>query len=105
MPRKYNNQPTTVDGIRFASKKEAGRYCELSLMQKAGIISHLQCHPRYRFEVNGLDIGGYTADFCYREDGELIVEDVKGGKATKTEAYGLRKNLMLACHGIEVQEI
>lgn len=105
MPRKYNNQPTTVDGIRFDSKKEARRYCELDLLQKAGQITHLQCHPRYIFKVNGLTVGRYTADFCYREDGELIVEDVKGGDATKTEAYRMRKALMLACHGIEVKEI
>src|SRR4051812_37673320 len=31
-PTKYHNEPTEVDGIRFASKKEANRYAELKMM-------------------------------------------------------------------------
>ena len=36
---KYRNEPTSVDGIRFASKKEAWRYGELKLLEKAFITS------------------------------------------------------------------
>ena len=40
-PGKYGNKKTVVDGITFASKKEARRYGELILLQKGGLISRL----------------------------------------------------------------
>jgi hypothetical protein len=40
-PSKYRNVPVTVDGIRFASKREAAYYCELKLREKAGEVSGL----------------------------------------------------------------
>ena len=33
--RKYGNKPTELDGIKFASKREARRYAELRLLEKA----------------------------------------------------------------------
>jgi len=33
---KYNSKKTTIDGILFQSKKEAERYTELKLLEKAG---------------------------------------------------------------------
>jgi hypothetical protein len=44
----------------------------------------------------------YYADFVYYKDGELIVEDVKG---VKTEAYKIKKKLMLERYGIRITEI
>jgi dsDNA-binding SOS-regulon protein len=46
---KYNAKKTVVDGITFHSKKEADRYCELRLLQKAGQISHLELQPVFNF--------------------------------------------------------
>lgn len=43
-PHKYHAKPTTVDGIRFASKAEARRYSELRLLEKAGEIKNLEAH-------------------------------------------------------------
>jgi hypothetical protein len=103
---KYGAKRTTVDGIEFASKAEARRYAELRLLERAGEITGLECHPVYRFAVNGVKVGRYTPDFRYRDAfGCLVVEDVKGGTATRTEAYRLRARLMLACHGITVKEV
>ncbi len=105
--RKFKNVPTTIDGLRFDSKKEAFRYCELKLLQKAGHISHLEVQPVFKFEVNGRPVliksGGYpkgrqakyTADFSYFDGEKRVVEDVKSS-ATKTEAYALRKALVEA---------
>lgn len=101
MTGKYNATPTTVDGIRFASKREARRYGELKLLEAAGQIRHLRCHPRYEiipaFERNGEKhrAAHYTADFEYRDlvTGEFVAEDVKGGKATQTAAFKLRAKL------------
>lgn len=104
---KYGAIPTEVDGIKFASKKEARRYEQLRLRERARDIHDLEVHPAYVLEVNGVRIGRYTADFRYTDaaSGEQVVEDVKGGRATKSEAYGLRKRLMLAVHGIKITEV
>lgn len=72
--RKYRAVPTIVNGIRFASKAEARRYSELSLMEKAGKISGLQLQPSFKFPCGV----SYRADFAYEENGLPIVEDVKG---------------------------
>lgn len=42
---KYGAQRTTIDGIAFASKREASRYQELKLMQMAGEIQDLELQP------------------------------------------------------------
>ena len=102
---KYGNIRTEVDGIPFDSKAEAERYKELRLMEQAGEIVGLQCQPRYRITVNDLPICTVVPDFRYCTGGKLIVEDVKGGNATRTAVYRLKRRLMLACHGIEIQEI
>ena len=39
---KYNSRKTVLDGIKFDSVKEAKRYAELKLMERAGVISHLR---------------------------------------------------------------
>ena len=75
---KYRNVPTVVDGIRFASKKEADRYCELKWLELGHKIGGLQLQPRFPLVVLGKKTGTYVADFLYAENGEWIVEDVKG---------------------------
>ena len=51
-------------------------------------------------------IGYYTADFAYvRKDGAPVVEDVKGGRATRTEAYRLRKKIVEAFYGLTIEEV
>ena len=36
MAHKYHALPTMVDGVQFASKKEARRYCELTIFSEYG---------------------------------------------------------------------
>ena len=104
---KYGSQPTVVDGIRFASKKEARRYGELVLLQKAGHISDLACQPKLDCVVNGQLVCSYIADFRYvnRKNGIkdhiYVYEDVKG---FKTQVYRLKRKLVKAVTGIEVLE-
>ena len=38
---KYGNEKTVVDGITFASRKEASRWQELKMLEKAGEITGL----------------------------------------------------------------
>jgi hypothetical protein len=48
-------------------------------------------------------IARYRADFSWTNDrGEKVVQDVKG---VKTASYRMKRALMLAAHGIEIQEI
>lgn len=102
---KYRAKKTVVDGIKFDSKREARRYQELRLLERAGEIARLNLQVRYPLEVNGHKIGRYTADFVYCDsDGMLVVEDVKSPATKKARDYVLRKKLMLAIHGIEIRE-
>ena len=99
---KYHAVPTVVDGIRFASKGEAGRYKELKLMERSGTIACLELQPRYPLVVNGVKVGEYRADFRYTEIGAgVIVEDFKG---VRTPVYRLKRLLVRALYGIEIRE-
>lgn len=101
---KYHARATTVNGLRFASQKEADRYQELRLLEQAGAILGLAVHPSWELIVNGVKIGKYTSDFAYtdRATGAPVVEDTKG---VRTRDYVLRKKLMLALYEIEIVEV
>lgn len=101
---KFGNVRGQIDGLTFDSQAEGRRYLALRDRQARGEISALTVHPTYRFEHAGVKIGRYTPDFSYVENGQTVVEDVKS-KPTKTEAYGLRKRLMLAFYGLTVVEV
>lgn len=106
--RKYGNVPVTVGGVTFDSRKECARYGELLMMERAGLIEGLERQVEYRLEVNGVLVARYLADHRYREGGAVVVEDVKGGKGrkgTRTQAYRIKRRLMLAIHGIEIREV
>ena len=126
---KYHNTPTervTENGtvIKFQSQKEARRYDELMLMLKAGKIRELKLQPQFTLQESYVTPEGkrvqairYVADFSYELFCEAIiapegggtwlhkVEDVKGGKATKTRVYQIKKKLMQERFGITIQEI
>lgn len=120
MGTKYHSKKINVDGIKFASKKEARRYSQLKLLERAGEISDLQLQVKFELiptqfeevEVNGKIRRGkcversisYYADFVYIDNstGETVVEDAKG---MKTEVYKIKKKLMLYIHGIKIKEV
>jgi len=99
---KYRAIPTEVDGIRFSSKKEARRYSELKLMERAGEISGLSLQPKFPIIINGVKVCTYISDFQYTlPSGETVINDVKG---MKTPIYNLKKKLMRAVHSVEIFE-
>lgn len=123
--KKFGNKKASVDGVFFDSKKEARRYAELKMLQKAGVISDLKCQEVFelipaqyesvvRYGKNGKRLADgekcvekscvYKADFTYieRESGRLVVEDTKG---FRTKDYIIKRKLMLWVHGIKVMEI
>ena len=84
---KFNAIRTEIDGIKFASKKEAKRFIALQQLQKAGeIVFFLRQVP---FHIpGGLK---YVCDYVvFWADGHVSVEDVKG---FKTDTYILKKKL------------
>ena len=119
---KYGANKAEVDGITFDSRKEARRYSQLKLLERAGAISNLQLQVKYilipaqrepdKTGKRGGVIKGktierecsYIADFVYTDNrtGETIVEDAKG---MKTEVYKIKKKLMLYIHGVRIKEV
>lgn len=100
---KYGAVSTMVDGVKFASGREARRYMDLKLLQCAGEISGLELQPVFPLLVDGVQVGKYLADFrYYKADGELVIEDSKG---FKTSTYRLKKRIVEAIYGIQVQEV
>ena len=82
---KYGAKKTVVGDIKFDSKKEAARWMDLQLLERAGHISDLK--RQVKVELMGQHRPLYTrtgrkmkltADFSYIEDGQLIYEDSKG---------------------------
>ena len=107
---KYHSRKITLEGMTFDSVREAKRYRELSLLQRAGEISDLRTQVKYPLiPAQKKPSGGteravtYTADFVYKDkSGREIVEDSKG---MRTQQYIIRRKLMLWLHGIEIKEI
>ena len=121
---KYHSRKITKDGQTFDSLKEYRRFCELSLLEKAGAITGLQrqvpfelipaqYEPFERYsEKTGKRLKDgkrcieqsvvYNADFVYTQNGKQVVEDTKG---MRTEKYIIKRKLMLWVHGIRIQEV
>lgn len=128
---KYHNTPAERNGesenIRFSSQKEARRYDELMLMLKAGEIRDLRLQPQFTLQEAYTTPDGkrvrairYVADFSYErmrpywkgyeahcpDDGWYrVVEDTKGGKATQTAIYKMKKKMMQDKYGITIKEV
>ena len=112
MGNKYHNRKIEIDGITFDSAKEARRWQELKLLERAGEIYDLQRQVPFVLIPVQKDESGkvierevkYIADFTYKEKGSLrrTVEDVKG---MKTEVYRIKKKLMLWRNGIRIKEV
>ncbi|MBQ8393825.1 MAG: DUF1064 domain-containing protein [Clostridia bacterium] len=132
---KYHNIKTkTFSGKVYDSRKEARRSAELNLLQRAGELNLLQrageikdlreqvkfvliptqyeTVERYSKTGKRLKDGqiliekecSYYADFVYIDvkTGNTVVEDTKG---VRTEAYKIKRKLMLQVHGIRIKEI
>lgn len=110
---KYRNTKTVVDGETFDSQKEANRYCELRLMQRAGEISELRRQvvftlipPLYEEGKCAERAVKYVADFVYvdKATGKTVVEDVKSDP-TRTPDYIIKRKLLLYRYGIRIKEV
>lgn len=108
---KYRNEKVTMGGITFDSRKEANRYFELKMLERAGEINKLKCQVKFVLipsqKLDGKVVErecSYVADFIYLDakTGELVVEDTKG---FRTRDYIIKRKLMLYRHGIRIKEV
>lgn len=109
MRSKYGNVKVELDGYKFDSKLEADRYKELRLLQSKNLISDLEVHPKFPLRAGRSDVqvAVYVGDFAYLSHGvgpepKYVLEDCKG---RKTAVYQLKKKMVKACYGIEIQEV
>lgn len=105
---KYHSTPVEVDGIRFDSKREANRWFELRMLERAGKIEKLKRQVKYLLIPSQYRDGkciereaSYIADFVYVKDGHLVVEDCKG---FRTPEYKIKRKLMLQLYDIRLVE-
>ncbi len=109
---KYKSRGVMLAGLKFDSQKEARRYIELKEMQDAGEITELRLQvpfeliPTQRTGEKTERATKYVADFTYKVNGELVVEDVKGyRKGAAYNLFTIKRKLMLYRYGIAVQEV
>ena len=124
---KYGNRKAVIDGITFDSEREAHRYTELKILEKAGKITGLQLQREFelipaqreitdQIYTKGPNKGkfkpgkviehkcSYVADFVYwdLENNCMVVEDTKGVRTTE---YIIKRKLMLYMRGIRIKEV
>lgn len=117
---KYHNHRIHIGDMTFDSKKEATRWVELNHLQDTGEITNLRRQVKFTLipaqregetiTARGIQRPGkvierecfYVADFVYEQDGKTVVEDVKG---MKTDAYILKRKMLLHFYGIRIKEI
>ena len=115
MVNKYRNKKVILNGIEFDSRKEAQRWFELRMLERAKEITDLKRQFKFVLIPAQYDMAGgkkgkclerecaYIADFVYTDkDGHVVVEDTKG---FRTDAYIIKRKLMLERYGIRIQEI
>ena len=124
LANKYKNRKVTTAAGVFDSEHEHRRYLELRLLERARKITDLQrqvkfvlipaqyeTYERYSQKTGKRIKDGrrcvekecsYKADFVYWENGRQVAEDAKG---CRTEAYIMKRKLMLHKYGIRIREV
>jgi hypothetical protein len=100
---KYGARKVKADGHTFDSQLEYARYQQLKLLERAGEITGLVVHPKYKLtegytrprsnkKIQGVT---YTADFSYvdLQQNWIVVEDIKSPPTAKKEGFILRRKL------------
>jgi hypothetical protein len=111
MVSKYRSIKTVIDGITFDSKKEAARWQELKLAERAGLIAELVRQVPFVLAPSVMIDGRkkpelrWFADFIYTDlAGYTVVEDCKSPPTRKTKDYRIKKHLMKSVHNIDILE-
>lgn len=96
---KYRATSTTLDGIKFSSKKESIRYSNLKFLQKSGDVLFFLRQVPFHLPGNVK----YVCDFMvFWTNGDITIEDVKG---FKTPIYITKRKIVESLYPITIQEI
>ncbi len=119
-PSKFRNVKIQTPDGGFDSKKEYAHWLGLKAQQQAGEIRELRRQVKYPLWAAALNSDGkprtssyatakiadYVADFVFIDAlGNERIQDVKGGNATKTAVYRLKKSWLEWQSGIEIEEV
>lgn len=109
-PHKYGARAITVDGIKFPSLKEATRWRELTLLQRAGEIRNLRRQVTIKLMCGETPIKTrtgramkLTVDFAYEDSRLGWAEVLEESKGMRTRDYEVRFAVVEAM-GIKVVE-
>jgi hypothetical protein len=109
-PHKYGAKAVQLGTERFASKREAKRWTELQLLERAGEITNLKRQVKIallgEFHPIRTPTGRnmmYVADFVYWDNrlGAEVIEDSKG---FATPEYKIKRAILKAMN-IEIKEV
>lgn len=112
-PAKYRNEKVEVAGIKHDSMKEARRWGELRLLERAGDITELRRQVSFEL-APAVHLAGekrkkpalrYVADFTYMRAGQLVVEDAKSAPTRKLPAYRIKRHLMKTVLNLDIMEV
>ena len=96
---KFHAQPTELNGVRYASKKEARRAGELDLLKRGGEVVFYHRQPIF-------DLPGgvtYRPDFqIFWASGHVSYEDVKG---VRTKDFIRNKKMVEALYPVKIEEV
>lgn len=111
---RYSNiTKAECDGHKFDSPREADRYQDLQILQRAKVIKNLEVHPRIPIIIGGVQVvypGGrkmhYEADFRYwdLEHKKEVIEDVKMQSGHRPRDY-LIKRALVHTMGLTITEV
>jgi hypothetical protein len=103
---KYRAKKTQVGDLIFDSQKEARRWSELLLLQRAREITNLERQVKCSVDVEGIHICNWFADFVYTDlqTGQKVYEDTKSAITRKLPVYRLKKKLVKAVLKIDILE-
>ena len=94
---KFGNQPTTVDGMRFDSRKEARYYQTLKIRQVTGEVSYFHTQVPIRLPGNTKYVVDFQVFFTDGREPEYV--DVKG---KQTESFRFKKRQVESLYPIRI---
>lgn len=94
------------NGVWCASKKEASRYSELLILERAKLIKDLKWQVKMPVVINCIQVLVYVADAMYwdlkiPDVPVLVVEDIKG---FRTPEYRIKKRCVEAYYSLKITE-
>jgi hypothetical protein len=101
MANKFHAKKVVIDGIEFDSKRESEYYSHFVDMANAGIVTKIECHPKYTLLESFRGRDGkteraitYKPDFRITyADGSVEVIEVKSKRTAKEPDYIMRRKL------------